>query len=335
VRIGIDAMGGDFAPREIVRGVQMGLRYLGSGDEAVLYGPKARVEAECREAELNDSRILYEACPQIVGRGEPPVEALRQKRNSSIVRMATDAGRGALDAVISAGNTGAFAAACQLRIGAIDGVSRPGIAVALPTFAGPVLVCDVGANVTPKPHHLVEYARICQCYSRMILGIPEPRVGIVSIGEEAGKGNSLVKDAGALLRNDKSIHFVGNLEGRDIFGGVCEIAVCDGFVGNVILKLTEGLAEGFFKTIAQEIKAEGQELVPKFEPIVDRIWRRHDFAEYGGAPLLGLRSVAIICHGRSDRRAIGNAMRVAVEQVQRDLNGTIATQLSEIREVPA
>ncbi|MCK4341252.1 MAG: phosphate acyltransferase PlsX [Phycisphaerae bacterium] len=326
MRIGMDAMGGDYAPREIIRGVQEGLRFISQEDEIVLYGQKERVAAECRELGLDDPRVTIEDCPQVVEMGEGPVEALRHKRQSSVVKLALAAGKGRLDAVMSAGNTGAFAAACQLKIGPIDGVSRPGIAVVMPTFCGPVLICDVGANLTPKPHHLYEYAHICVCYSQMILGVKQPRIGLVSIGEEEGKGNPLVKEAGALIREDASLQFIGNVEGRDIFGGACEIAVCDGFVGNVILKLTEGLAEGLFKTIVQEIKEESHELLPRFEPVADRIWKRHDFAEYGGAPLLGINSVAIICHGRSDHRAINNAIRVAVEQFRHNLNRAIAQQ---------
>ena len=328
MRIGMDAMGGDHAPREIVAGVQAGLRFLAQDDEVVLYGPREAVEAECRQIGLLDPRVKSEHCQQVIAMGEPPMEAIRQKKNSSIVQMALAAGDDRLDAVVSAGNTGAFAGACQLKIGAVDGASRPGIAVVMPTFHGPVLICDVGANVAPKPHHLHEYARMCGCYARLILGVKEPRVGLVSIGEEAAKGSPLVKEAGAMLRQDTALRFVGNVEGRDIFGGHCDIAVCDGFVGNVILKLTEGLAEGLFKTIVHEIKEESLELVPRFEPIVDRIWKRHDFAEYGGAPLLGIRKVVIICHGRSDRRAISNGIRVAVEQVRNQLIPAIVDELS-------
>lgn len=327
MRIGVDAMGGDHAPREIVQGVQVGLRYLGESDQVVLYGPRELIQAECRQVGLADARVVIEDCSEVIAMDDSPVEALRQKKDSSIVRMAVAAAKGTVDVVISAGNTGAFAAACQLKIGSIDGVSRPGIGVVMPSFKGPVLVCDVGANVAPKPHHLHEYARISVCYARLILGMHEPRVGLVSIGEEEGKGSPLVKEAGLLMRRDPSLRFVGNLEGRDIFMGACEVAICDGFVGNVILKLTEGLAEGLFKTIVQEIKEEGVDLVARFEPVVDRIWKRHDFAEYGGAPLMGLKRIAIICHGRSDRRAISNAIRVGVEQVRRDLIGVIANEL--------
>jgi glycerol-3-phosphate acyltransferase PlsX len=328
MRIGVDAMGGDFAPREIVRGVKAGLRFLTDADEVVVYGVQAAVEAECREIGLTDGRVKIQSCPEVIGMEDSPVEALRQKRNSSIVQLALDTARDRVDAAISAGNTGAFAAACQLKVGSLEGVSRPGIAVVMPTFHGPVLICDVGANVAPKPRHLYEYAQMCMCYARVILHVAEPRVGLVSIGEEAAKGNPLVKEARALIERDASLRFVGNMEGRDIFGGQCDIAVCDGFVGNVILKLTEGLAEGLFKTIVAEIREQSLELVPRFEPIVDRIWKRHDFAEYGGAPLLGLRKVAIICHGRSDERAIGNAIRVAVEQLRHNLVGALAQELS-------
>ncbi len=327
MRIGMDAMGGDHAPAEIVRGVELGLRHLGPQDEILLYGLREAVEAECRAANLNDPRVRIEPCSQVIGMDEPPVDALRHKRDASIVRLAVAAGRRELDAIISAGNTGAFAAACQLKIGPVGGVSRPGIAVVMPTFHGPVVICDVGANVAPKPHHLHEYARMCDLYARLILGIPQPRVGLVSIGEEEGKGSPLVKEATALIKDDAALQFIGNVEGRDIFGGACDIAVCDGFVGNVMLKLTEGLAEGLFKTIVAEIRDEGQELVQKFEPVVARIWRKHDFAEYGGAPLLGINGVVIICHGRSDRRAIGNAIRVAVEQVRHDFIPAIAREL--------
>jgi glycerol-3-phosphate acyltransferase PlsX len=266
---------------------------------------------------------------------DSPVEAVRHKRDSSLVRMAVDAGRGEVDALISAGNTGAFAAACQFKIKTVPGVSRPGIAIVMPTFHGPVLICDVGANIAPKPHHLYEYARMSVCYARAVLNIDDPTIGLVSIGEEGGKGNALVKEAGALIRADASLKFIGNVEGRDIFGGNAHVYICDGFVGNVILKLTEGLAEGLFKTIVRAIEQESAELLPQFEPIVDRIWKRHDFAEYGGAPLLGINSVAIICHGRSDQRAIANAIKVALHECRINLTGVIADQLVPVAEADA
>jgi len=335
MRIALDAMGGDHAPREIILGAAAGLRHLSDGDQVILYGSREVIEAHCREHQLDDARVRIEHCSQAIEMDESPVEALRTKRDSTLVRMASAAGKGELDAIISAGNTGAFAAAAQLRIKPISGVSRPGIAVVMPTFRGPVIICDVGANPTPKAHHLHEYARMCQIYAREILNIPQPQVGIVSIGEEAAKGNPLVKEAHALIKGDPLLNFIGNVEGRDIFAGEGQVFICDGFVGNVTLKLTEGLAEGLFKTIVNEITQEGPTFVQQFRPIVERIWKRHDFAEYGGAPLLGIKSVAIICHGRSDHRAISNAIRVAAEQLRTKLNSVIEKQLGAVAEPTA
>lgn len=327
MRIAVDAMGGDFAPREIIRGVEAGLSYLSPDDELHVFGPQDVVQEHLRALGISDRRVVVQHCPQVIGMDDSPVEALKTKRDSSIVRMASAAGKGELDAIISAGNTGAFAAAAQLRIGTIKGVSRPGIAVTMPTFSGPVLLCDVGANVSPKAQHLYEYAQMCSVYARELLHISQPKVGIISVGEEDTKGNDLVKKSHALIKSNPALHFVGNVEGRDIFGGKCHVFICDGFVGNVILKQTEGLAEGLFKTIIREIEDAAPNLVATFHPIVDRIWRKHDFAEYGGAPLLGINSVVIICHGRSDHRAIGNAVRFAREQHRVQLNAMIARSL--------
>ncbi len=327
MRIGLDAMGGDHAPREIVRGARDGLRYMGPDDRLILYGIKDQVEAEARDAGLNDPRISIEHCSEVVEMHEPPVEAIRQKRDSSLMRMAAAAGKGGLDGMISAGNTGAFVAACQLRVRPIEGVSRPGIAVLMPTFHGPVVICDVGANLSPKAQHLYEYARMGSIYAQRMLGHAKPRIGLISIGEEEGKGNPLVKEAFGLIKSDPSLIYAGNMEGRDIFAGEAEVFICDGFVGNVILKLTEGLAEGLFKTIFGEFKQESPELVKAFQPVVDRIWKRHDFAEYGGAPLMGLSSLALICHGRSDARAIANAVRATVEQHRANLINVITSEL--------
>ncbi len=328
MRIALDAMGGDHAPREILLGAVAGLEHLGPEDRLLIYGPRERVAEELRSIGLSDARVESIHCTQTIDMGDTPVDALRQKRDSSIVRMASDAGKGQLDALISAGNTGAFAAACQFKIGPMPGVSRPGIAVALPTFHGPVIVCDVGANVTPKPHHLYEYARMCTVYAQAVLGVQQTHVGIITIGEEEAKGTPLVKEARALLKADSSIDFIGNVEGRDIFAGTGNVFICDGFTGNVILKLTEGLAEGLFKTIFREIGQEDPDLARQWQPVVERIWKRHDFADYGGAPLLGLNNVAIICHGRSDRRAIGNAIRVAADAHRKGVNATIAARMA-------
>lgn len=330
MRIALDAMGGDHAPKEVILGAKAALSLLSDEDQLLLYGPQERVRQECEQHALSDRRIQIVHCTQVIEMDDSPVDALRQKQDSAINRMATDAGKGELDIIISAGNTGAFAAACQLRIKRIPGVSRPGIAVVMPTFHGPVVMCDVGANVNPKSHHLHEYARMCTVFARAILKIERPQVGLVSVGEEQAKGNQLTKDAFALINSDSALNFVGNVEGRDIFSGVGHVFVCDGFVGNVVLKLTEGLAEGLIKTITHELETESPESLTQFKPVIDRIWARHDFAEYGGAPLLGINSVAIICHGRSDARAIRNAVRHGSELHRGRLNAVIADQLASV-----
>jgi glycerol-3-phosphate acyltransferase PlsX len=234
-----------------------------------------------------------------------------------------------VDAVISAGNTGACVAACQLKMRTIGAVQRPGIAVVLPSFHGPLTVCDVGANVSPKPHHLLQYAQMASAYAESILGIKNPRVALLSIGGEEVKGSPLVKQTHEALKKNPLVNFVGNIEGRELYSGACEVAVCDGFVGNVVLKLTEGLAEGLFKTISREIAAESEDLARRFEPVAQAIWAKHDYSEYGGAPLLGVDGVCIICHGSSDHRAIRNAVRIAVRYVNSKLNDVIAARVSE------
>lgn len=329
MRIGLDAMGGDLGPQVIIEGGINGLKeHLAEDDVLVVYGPEDEL-ARLVPDEAKDPRIELHPCSQVIAMNESPVEAIREKRDSSICRLARDAGKGEVDAIISAGNTGAFAAASQIRIKPIPGISRPGIGVAIPTFHGPVMLIDAGANLTPKPHHLHEYAIMGGCYVQEILKREHARVGLISIGEEEVKGNQLVKQARALLSADPSIDFVGNIEGRDIFEGVCDLVICDGFVGNVILKLTEGLSEGIFRTIRRELKEEGPELGERFAPVVNRIWTQHDFREYGGAPLLGLNSIVIICHGRSDAHAISNAVAVAKQQHTSGILTTIQKTLAD------
>lgn len=329
MRIAIDAMGGDNAPREIVRGAVEGLAFLDDDDGLILIGLQDTIEAFLPPDGPIRRRITIHHAPEVIDMDAPPVEAIRQKKNSSIMVMAKLAARREVDAVISAGNTGACAAACQLRLRTLGSVQRPGIAVVLPAFSGPVTICDVGANVAPKPNHLLQYAQMASVYAETILKISNPRVGLLSIGGEEVKGNPLVKQTRTLIRQDSSLNFVGNIEGRDLFAGACDVAVSDGFVGNVVLKLTEGLAEGLFKTIKREIEAESPDLAPRFEPVVEAIWARHDYSEYGGAPLLGVDGACIICHGSSGVRAIKNAVRVAVEFVRSNLNDIIMQRLTE------
>jgi glycerol-3-phosphate acyltransferase PlsX len=324
-------MGGDYAPQAIVRGALEALPSM-NGHELVLIGDEKAIRQELeRSGNKAADKVQIVHTSQVIGMDEIPVEAVRQKKDSSICRMVQMAARGELDGVISAGNTGAFAAASQLRMRLLPGVSRTGIAVVIPSFTGPIVLCDAGANLAPKPHHLVQYAHMAGAYANHVLKVARPRVALLSVGEEDVKGTALVKTVHEKLRADGRINFVGNVEGRDLFRGGCDVVITDGFVGNIVLKLIEGLAEGLFKTIAKEIALASPELARSFDPVIKRVWANHDYAEYGGAPLLGVDGACIICHGRSDHVAIRNAVRVAMEYLDKNVNSVIAAELAEAR----
>jgi glycerol-3-phosphate acyltransferase PlsX len=319
-------MGGDHAPGEILLGCWEAAALLHVGDIVHLVGDEKIIHAGLDSSGLNDKQKTFYnivATTQVIAMDDSPVEAIRNKPDSSIAVMCKMAARGEAEAVISAGNTGACVAAAQLRMRLLNGVSRPGIAVILPTFHGPVVICDVGANISPKPKHLMQYAIMASAYSSAVCGVASPRVGLLSIGEEDAKGTTIVKDARKLLRDEPQIHFVGNVEGRDLFKGVVDVVVCDGFVGNIVLKFTEGMADGLFKTIAAELEEFAPNLVGEFKPVMDKIYAKHDWQEYGGAPLLGVDGYCLICHGRSQSRAIKNAIRVAKQLTSSKINDKI------------
>jgi len=329
MRIGVDAMGGDYAPREIVRGVVDAAQRAHDDLTLVLIGDEAIVHRELERLEPVPGGIEVVHASQVIGMNESPVEAVRTKKDSSIARLVAMAVEGRLDACISAGNTGAFVAASQIRMKLLPEMPRAGIAVVLPSFTGPIVLCDAGANIAPKPHHLLAYAITSSAYARYVLRVDRPRVALLSVGQEDVKGTELVRHAHELLRESKGVNFVGNLEGRDLFRGGCDVVICDGFVGNIALKLIEGLAEGLFKTISREIALASPELARSMEPVVKRVWANHDYAEYGGAPLLGIDGVCIICHGSSEYVAIRNAVRVATDYLEHDLNAIISAELAK------
>jgi glycerol-3-phosphate acyltransferase PlsX len=307
-------MGGDKAPAAILKGCFDAASLLEGDDHIYLVGDEQVCQVALSESGLSkDQRKRFSVVPttQVVEMDDSPVEAIRGKPDSSIAVMCRMAAKGETDAVLSAGNTGACVAAAQLRMRTLKGVARPGIAVVLPTFHGPVVVCDVGANVIAKAKHLEQYALMASAYSTSVCGVDSPRVGLLSIGEEDAKGNPLVKEARKLMRDEPQINFVGNIEGRDLFKGACDVVVCDGFVGNIILKFTEGIAEGLFQTILAEVQDVAPKMLDQFKPVLKTIYARHDWQEYGGAPLLGVGGICMICHGRSEPLAIKNAIRVA------------------------
>src|SRR4051812_24400671 len=323
-------MGGDRAPAAILQGCWDAAALLEPGDQVILVGEEEAIRDGLAKSGLSDAlKAQYPvvATTQIIGMDDSPVDAVRGKPKSSINVMCDLVKKGEADVAISAGNTGACVAAAQLKMRTLPGVSRPGIAVILPTFYGPVVVCDVGANITPKPRHFQQYALMAGAYSTAVCGIENPRVGLLSIGEEDAKGTGLVKDARKLMRDEPQINFVGNVEGRDLFKGVVDVVVCDGFVGNIVLKFTEGLAEGLFQTILSELQEFAPDLLGNFKPVMKKIYAKHDYQEHGGAPLLGVNGYTLICHGRSESRAIKNAIRVGKQLFESGVNPEIVKEI--------
>jgi phosphate acyltransferase len=326
LRAAVDVMGGDHAPGPILQGCWDAAPLLGSNDQVLLIGDAPTISAALETCGLSgESKQHYKVIPvsQHVGMDESPVEAIRSKPDSGISVMCKMVAKGEADVAISAGNTGACVAAAQLRMRTLPGVSRPGIGVVLSTFYGPVVICDVGANPEPKPKHLEQYAIMASAYSQAVCGVANPRVGILSIGEEDAKGNALVKEARKLMKDEPLINFIGNVEGRDFFAGKVDVIVCDGFVGNIVLKFIEGMAEGLFKAIGAEVKNTAPELTDKISPIIKKVYQKLDWRDYGGAPLLGVGGYCLICHGASDARAIKNAIRVGKTLAESGINDRI------------
>ena len=326
MKIAVDAMGGDHGPAVVVEGAVTAVREFGAS--VVLVGDKPAIEREV--VRLKAQSLGLEIChaSQAVGMGESPSHALRRKRDSSL-RVAAELVRdGKAAAFISAGNTGAAMAISMFVIGVLAGVDRPAIAAVLPNLRKFTILLDAGANVDPKPWHLLQFAVMGHVYARDILGLDSPRVGLLSVGEEEGKGTELTREAYEQLKGS-SLNFVGNVEGRDIYNGRCDVVVTDGFTGNVALKISESLAEMLSDMIREELLRDTRSRVGAAlaMPAFARFRRRIDYTEMGGAPLLGIDGAAIICHGASPVKAIKNAVRVAREWAQAGLNEHIKAAL--------
>ena len=333
MRLAIDAMGGDFAPREVVRGAAQA-RDVQKSDEIILVGDEAAIRAELAAVGASEERLSIVHASEQIGMAEPPVEAVRKKRDSSMRRAVELMASGKADAVISAGNTGAFVAAALMVAHRLPGVRRPGIGVVFPTFFGPVVLLDAGANVDSRPMHLFQYGVMGSIYSQKVLGVANPRVGILSIGEESEKGNDLARQTSDLLEKSP-LHFVGNAEGRGLFNGQFDVVVCDGFVGNIVLKTVEAMAENMFQVIMTELKALPPATVAQLGPVINALRRRHDAAEYGGAVLLGVEGAVVICHGNSNARAIANAFRAAATYAATGANREIIEAVAQFGGTPA
>ena len=329
MRIAVDAMGGDHAPREIVRGA---LDYAASStDEVILVGDVPRLEREISAYDGGrPANIRLVDAPEVVGMGEHPATALRTKRRASIV-VATDLVRnGEADAVVSAGSTGATMAAAVFRLGRIEGIDRPALPAHMVTATGPVMLLDVGANVDSSADNLVQFAAMGAIFAEHVLRVPNPRIGLLNIGEEVEKGDALAREAHEKL-STSGLRFVGNVEAHDMIGHRADVVVCDGFVGNVVIKFFEGITSFIFRALREDLR-QGP-IAPlallALKPGFDRMKARFDYERYGGAPLLGVKGVSIVTHGRAKARMIENAIRVASEAANAGVPELIAAWTRE------
>jgi glycerol-3-phosphate acyltransferase PlsX len=328
MRVAVDAMGGDHAPAVEVEGAVAAARDYGIA--VTLVGDTARITTELSRHATTGLDITLKNATEVVGMHDSASDAVRRKKDSSI-RVAYDLVKsGAAEAVVSAGNSGATMAAGMFVLKRLDGIERPAIAQVFPNLQGHTVVLDVGGNVDCKPIHLVQFAIMGEVYARHILGIANPRVGLLSNGEEDSKGNELTRETNLILK-DFSFNYNGYVEGRDIFNGLTDVVVCDGFVGNVVLKLSEGLAEAVATMLKDEIKGSFLSKIGYLlaRPAFKRFRKRVDYAEYGGAPLLGINGVGMICHGGSNAKAIKNAIRFAHENAVKKVDQRMAEKLRD------
>lgn len=319
MKIALDAMGGDAVPETPVAGAVRAARELPV--DIILVGPRDAIEQQLSSYPKRPPNLSIVHAPEVIGMDESPVASIRKKRESSI-----NIGVGLLkekqvDAFISAGNTGAVVSATTLLVGLLPGIERPGIAILLPGMKGDTLLIDVGANIDPKPLHLVQYALMGEAYLRCVLGRARPTVGLLNVGEEETKGTDFTKETYAMLEAS-GVNFVGNVEGRDIFSGEVDIIVCDGFAGNVALKTAESLARTISVLLKRSLTMSPMTRLGAWlaRDAFIRLRKEVDYAEYGGAPLLGVDGISIIAHGASSAKAVKNAIRVAYESVRHELN---------------
>jgi phosphate acyltransferase len=330
MQIALDAMGGDHAPGPIVAGAVQAVQ-ADPSLRITLVGDKAQLEPHLTAAAGGGDRIGIFHCTQVIGMEESPVIALRQKPDNSISRCWQLLAEKKADAVVSAGNTGAMVAAgFRLRL-FLKGVRRPGIAAVMPTFKGASVLLDVGANVNPKPEHLYQYGVMGSIFAKLMLKRDTPTIGLLNVGSEEQKGHDLARDTHGLFNaSPLKAQFIGNIEGRDINKGTADVIVTDGFVGNVVLKVSEGVFDFVMKMAGHELlsklSAERELAKQALQALVDR----YDYAEHGGAPLLGIDGICIICHGSSGDKAIKNALGVAARYASARLNALIVEELARM-----
>ena len=344
VRIAVDAMGGDYAPKEIVEGAVWAAYEYGVAIELV--GKQDQIEQELQRIKkegVRDRRTFFfmpgkikvdpstldikiTHAPEVIEMGEAPGPAIRKKKNSSIVLSVAAVAQGSSQAVVACGSTGAAMASSLFGLGRLPGIERPAICCTLPSMKRPFILIDAGANSHASAEMLCQFAMMGQTFAKNVLGIQNPKVGIINIGEEAGKGNELAQTAYTMMESDEKINFIGNIEGKEIFYGNCDVVVSDGFVGNVILKVIEGTSSMLIKMIKEEFKSDIISIIIGIfaKMVLKRLNKRINYEEYGGAMLLGVKGITVIAHGRSKAYAVKNAVRVAKEAVETKVNEKIA-----------
>lgn len=336
MRLAVDVMGGDHAPDAILKGCIDALPVMAADEELVLVGPEGVIRDFLDERKIRDPRISIHHAPDVIEMDDTPAKAVRTKPDSSIVQMTLLGSAKAerrVDAVLSAGNTGACVAAAIMHMKRLQGVHRPGIGVTIPAFHGPLTLCDAGANPEPKATHLWQYGLMAAIYAQRVHGIQNPRIGVMNIGSEEGKGTDIVKEARERLDATPGVNCIGFVEGRDLFDGVADVIVTDGFLGNTLLKMAEGLVKSLFSVIAQEIMTQDPELAFRFEPVVKSIYAKNDYHEFGGAPLLGVNGVCMIAHGSSESRTIRAAIRNSFAYVKHSVNDVIVERLASLKDL--
>jgi len=337
MRLAVDIMGGDHAPDAILKGCAQAITDLAPDDRLVLIGDQAVITEWLTEQGIKDARLEIEHTTEVIGMDDPPVEAVRTRKNSSIVRMAElggpRAGARRCDAVVSAGNTGACVAAATMAMRRLPGIHRPGIAVPIPTFHGSVVLCDAGGNPEPRPSHRHQYGLIGETVSRVINHKEHPRIALMNIGAEEGKGTDLIQGTHELCKATPGINYIGYVEGRDIFSGVCDVIITDGLVGNTLLKMAEGMASSLLKGIFHEVMSVDPDMVPRLEAVIKALFEKNDYHEHGGAPLLGVNGTCLIAHGSSEAKSIRAALKQARMYVQSGLNDAIVKRIAEIEKL--
>ena len=329
ITVAVDVMGGDNAPIEIIKGAVLAVNKK-NNIKVILVGPEDIIIKELANNEYNKNQIDIVDAQEIITNNDAPVMAIRRKKNSSIVKALNLVKNNDADAFVSAGSTGAILAGGQLIVGRIKGVERPPLTPVIPTINGLVLLADCGANVDARPSHLVQFAKMGSIYMENIMGIKNPRVAIVNIGEEEEKGNALVKETFPLLKNATNINFTGSIEARDIPMGAADVVVCDAFVGNVILKLYEGVGSAIIKTIKEGLMSTTRSKLGALlsKPALKETLKSFDYSKYGGAPLLGLNGLVVVTHGDSEDKQICNAILQCVAFTEQKINHKIKENLT-------